>query len=71
MSEMPPGDEDEETPRERAVINLVLLGFALLLIGGGIWLADALFEMRRVQDCALAGRRNCERIVVPERGEAR
>jgi hypothetical protein len=61
-------DDDEETPRERLVINLVLLGLAVLLVGGGVWLANAIFDMRRVQDCAMAGRRNCERIVVPAPG---
>jgi hypothetical protein len=61
-------DDDEETPRERLVINLVLLGLAVLLVGGGVWLANAIFDMRRVQDCAMAGRKNCERIVVPAPG---
>ena len=68
MAEGPRGDDEEETPRERLINNLVLLGLALLLIGGGLWLANALFEMRRVQDCAMAGRRNCERIVLPDAG---
>ena len=62
-----PQDDEEETPRERLITNLVLLGLAVLLIGGGIWLANAIFNMRRVQDCAMAGRRNCERIEVPPR----
>ncbi|MBN8958926.1 MAG: hypothetical protein J0H17_20545 [Rhizobiales bacterium] len=61
-------NDDEETPRERLVINLVLLGLAVLLVGGGVWLANAIFDMRRVQDCAMAGRKNCERIVVPAPG---
>jgi hypothetical protein len=62
-----PQDDEEETPRERLITNLVLLGLAVLLIGGGIWLANAIFNMRRVQDCAMAGRRNCEQIEVPPR----
>jgi hypothetical protein len=65
MTEPGHDNDDEETPRERAIINIVLLCMALLLIGGGIWLANAIFDMRRVQDCAMAGRRNCERIVLP------
>ena len=60
-------DDDEETPRERLVINLVLLGLAVLLVGGGVWLADAIFNMRRVQDCAMAGRKNCAPIEAPTR----
>ncbi len=61
-------DDDEETPRERLIINLVVLGLAVLLVGGGVWLANAIFDMRRVQDCAVAGRRNCEPIVAPPAG---
>jgi hypothetical protein len=40
---------------------------AVVLIGAGVWMANAILEMRRIQDCAMAGRRNCERITVPGR----
>jgi hypothetical protein len=32
------------------------------LIGAGLWLADTMASLRRNQDCALAGHRNCLRI---------
>jgi hypothetical protein len=31
----------------------------LVLIGGGIWLANAMFEQRALDDCIAQGRRNC------------
>ena len=35
---LPPDDDGEESERERRVTNLFLLGAAILVVGGGIWL---------------------------------
>ena len=45
------------------------LGFAItvLLIGGGIWIADVMAHIRKDQDCVLMGRKNCAPIAVPDR----
>ena len=48
-----------ETARERRIANAVLLFFLLLVVGGGIWLANAMFEQRRLDDCMAQGGRNC------------
>ena len=37
----------------------LLLFFLLLVVGGGIWLANAMFEQRALDDCMAQGRRNC------------
>jgi hypothetical protein len=48
-----------ETARERRIANALLLFFLLVVVGGGIWLANAMFEQRRLDDCMAQGGRNC------------
>ena len=52
-------DKYVETARERRIGNALLLFFLILIVGGGIWLANALFEQRRLDDCMAQGGRNC------------
>jgi hypothetical protein len=52
-------DKYVETARERRIANAVLLFFLILVVGGGIWLANAMFEQRRLDDCMAQGRSNC------------
>jgi hypothetical protein len=54
-----------ETDRERRIVNVVIVGFILLVIGAGLWLADALQEARRADECMSSGRRNCGPITAP------
>ena len=56
-----------ETPRDRRIANLVLLGLLIILVGGGIWLANAMFEQRVIDDCVAQDRRNCMPIETPAR----
>jgi len=35
------------------------LFFLIFVVGGGIWLANAMFEQRRLDDCMAQGRANC------------
>jgi len=51
--------------RQRMVNNLLGLGFCILLVAIGIWLANTIADMRRNQDCVLSGRRNCANVSVP------
>ena len=44
---------------ERRIANAVLLLFLVLIVGGGIWLANAMFDQRRLDDCMAQGGRNC------------
>jgi hypothetical protein len=45
----------------------LLLVFFVLLVAAGIWLLGTMAEIRKVQDCAAQGRRNCATIEVPDR----
>jgi len=58
---MPPNHEEPyvETERERRIGNAVLLAFVVALVGGGIWLANAMFDQRIMDDCLAQGRSNC------------
>ena len=52
-------DDYVETPRDRRIANAVLLLFLILVVGGGIWLANAMFEQRALDNCISQGRTNC------------
>ena len=58
----PPQDEGN-----RAVENAVLLGVFVVLVAAGIWLLGTMADVRKAQDCAAQGRRNCGTIDVPLR----
>jgi hypothetical protein len=62
MTERPPTPEDED---DRAFGNVILLVLVAALVGGGIWIASVMLEVRKVQDCAASGRRNCAPVDVP------
>ena len=51
--------------RQRMINNGLAFAFILLLVAVGVWLADAIAQMRRNQDCVLSGRRNCANVNVP------
>ncbi|WP_458761070.1 hypothetical protein ACSVBT_09975 [Afipia sp. TerB] len=62
---------NDETPPEndgnRALENIVMLGFFIVLVVAGIWLLGAMADVRKAQDCTAQGRRNCGTIEVPGR----
>ena len=66
---MTDGGKDPEPPEEgsRTVENAVMAGFFVLLVAAGIWLLGTMADVRKAQDCAAQGRRNCATIEVPER----
>ena len=61
----PTPDNDEEGDRRLA--NIVLIVAFVLLVGGGIWLANAMIEARKAAECISSGRRNCNPIEAPAR----
>jgi len=64
------GEEKREPPEDesnRGIENAVLLGFFVVLVAGGIWLLSTMADVRKAQDCAAQGRRNCATIDVPAR----
>ena len=62
----PPEDEGN-----RNVENAVMLGFFVVLVAAGIWLLGTMADVRKAQDCAAQGRRNCATIEVPDRRDRR
>jgi hypothetical protein len=58
------GDEPDNY-RQRMINNVLAFAFCAVLAAIGIWLATAIAEMRRNQDCVLSGRRNCANVSVP------
>jgi hypothetical protein len=62
----PPADDDGDEGN-RTVENLVLAGFFIALVAAGVWLLGTMADVRKAEDCAAQGRRNCQTIEVPER----
>ena len=58
-SEQPKQEKYVETARDRRIANALLLFFLIVVVGGGIWLANAMFEQRQLDDCLAQGGRNC------------
>ena len=59
--------DEHETESERRTANIILIVGALIVIGGGIWLVNALVDARKSEECFESGRRNCNPIAVPGR----
>jgi hypothetical protein len=61
-------DDYVETERDRRIANIVLLLVFVALVGGGLWLANAMLDQRTLDDCLAQGRRNCAPAIdVPAR----
>jgi hypothetical protein len=58
-------DDTDDNGTRRTLANLVGLVLVVGLIATGIWLAHAIADMRRGEDCVLSGRRNCMPIEIP------
>jgi len=57
----------EEEARDRRAANIFLVTVALVIVGIGIWLGNALVAARKADECMSSGRRNCNPIEVPAR----
>ena len=66
---MTDGGKQPEPPEEgsRTVENAVMAGFFVMLVAAGVWLLGTMADVRKAQDCAAQGRRNCATIEAPER----
>ena len=60
-------DPDEETESDRKLANIALVVGFVVLVGAGIWLANAMVDARKADDCLSSGRRNCNPIEAPTR----
>ena len=63
----PDHHSDEENERDRRATNIFLAVAAILIVGGGIWLVNAMADSRKAQLCMESGRRNCIPLDVPPR----
>jgi hypothetical protein len=61
-------DSGDDDFRHRMWMNVLAFGFLVLLVGGGIWMADNMATMRKNQDCVLSGRRTCNQFEAPAAG---
>jgi hypothetical protein len=59
--------EPPEKEGHRGIENAVMFGFFVVLVAAGIWLLGTMADVRKAQDCAAQGRRNCGAIDVPVR----
>ena len=62
-----PVDDEPESERERLIVNIIIAAFFIAIVGGGVWLANAMVNVRKGEDCVLSGRKNCADISVPAR----
>jgi hypothetical protein len=60
-----PNDEDDE--RDRRTTNIFLLVGAAIVVGGGIWLVNAMIDAKKSEECFESGRRNCNPISIPDK----
>jgi hypothetical protein len=51
--------------KHRLLMNVIAVVIVSLLVGTGVWLADTIADMQKIQDCTLQGRQNCAPIEVP------
>jgi len=63
----PPQEPQEDEEADRRLTNIVLVVGFVVLVGGGIWLANAMIDARKADECISSGRRNCNPIEVPAR----
>ncbi|ABD88354.1 hypothetical protein [Rhodopseudomonas palustris] len=66
MSDQRPTDPDSDRDYS-GLENLALLAMFGVVVAAGIWLLWTMADVRKVQDCAAQGRRNCATIERPER----
>ncbi len=57
--EPPKQEQAAAEDRDRRIANFVLLAFFLVVVGIGIWLANAMIDYRKTDDCLARGARNC------------
>jgi hypothetical protein len=49
----------------RMLMNVIAVGIATFLVAAGVWVADVISDVDRIQDCVMQGRINCAPIQLP------
>jgi hypothetical protein len=57
----------EDDYRHRMLMNVLGFLTCAVLIAAGVWIANAIAELRSHQDCVFSGRHDCAHIDVPSR----
>ena len=58
-------DDEPDDYRHRMTMNAIAVAATVLLVLGGIWIADTMARMRKNQDCVLIGRSGCTPVSAP------
>lgn len=59
------GNVGPDDYRHRMMMNVAGLAVTVILVVGGLWIANTMAQMRKNQDCVLTGRRGCTPVDVP------
>jgi hypothetical protein len=62
-----PQQRDPDDEDDRKLANIVLVIGFVVLVAGGFWLANAMVDARKADECISSGRRNCIPLDVPAR----
>jgi hypothetical protein len=57
------GDDTDDRTAQRQTASLAGIAVILLLLVGGLFLVQQLRSASMIQDCLMAGRRNCDVLV--------
>jgi hypothetical protein len=57
----------EDDYRHRMLMNVLGFLTCAVLVAAGVWIANAIAELRSHQDCVFSGRHDCAHIDVPSR----
>ena len=57
----------EDDYRHRMLMNVLGFLTCAILVLAGVWIANAITELRNNQDCVFSGRHDCAHIDVPSR----
>src|SRR4029450_13866030 len=56
---------DDEDYRHRMIVNAFAFVATISLIGTGVWLADRMADLRRMDECLIQRRLNCNPVKLP------
>jgi len=56
-------DEGDQADADRQTAGLAGLAFVLLLLVAGLFLVHTLYQKSKVEDCLMAGRLDCDRLI--------
>lgn len=58
-----PSENEAQAQADRKTAGLISVAVVLGLLIVGLWLVHALHDTGRIEDCLMAGRINCDRMV--------